>query len=365
MNILILNGSIDINSLPPFWVINIDSTMEVQCILSILQVPKNYRLTLNNAYKCEFINDLSKLTMSYNIYPAIMLVDEYSYLIDHYLDCYIEYKYDNMYNTNQNLIESQAVNIFMDNIKYIEERFEPHGDDKVYRVVMNRILSDKNKFYIVYGILLEYWNIDAYDLKIMYITATGNGYTPILVEINRTKPILDYSTYSTSLKIASFCGYADIVELLIGNDRQVHLAMQDGVEYEGNIIIPMVEFTTEDFNDAVIQAIEGGGYIDIIRLLLHGHRKGIYEGADNYNEAMIAGARYGYIEVVEMMIAYNYSYNEAIIEAARSGHTEIVKLLLEYEPTKYIEAKIAAVEEGHNHIVELIDEWEATLVMRN
>lgn len=145
---------------------------------------------------------------------------------------------------------------------------------------------------------------------------------------------------NAAIKATSRRGYADIVELLLTDER--------------------VDPTVGDNAPLIFAAREG--YADVAEVLL---RDGKVDPSTRDNLALMTAVDNGRTEVVEVLLSddrvspYNEE-NSALVLAAEKGYTDIVRLLLKdsrVDPSENNnEALIAASLSGNNEIVEVLME---------
>ena len=355
MNILIINGSVDKNELDPYWIVPIDTNISIDNIVSILQLPSDYQLVLYDNRQARKVIDINSLTnvLLNDTYPVIAVMDNCSYSIDHYLDSYSQFMLSKMFEPGSvEDITFEATNKFFSSIEDIASKCNRTTKD-----IINHLLSDPTKFYIVYGILSNHWNIDGDNWNKIYINAAKDGYTPILDKLTLDEKPLSMNTYLEALKQAAGSGNMDIVISMMN-----HISKMPA--YNNKLFISIIFW----YNEAMEAAAEGG-HIDIVKLMLHPDPDNSNIGANNYNEAMELAAYGGHIDIVELMLQPDpddstkgaTNYDNVMSSAAEGGHMDIVKLMLHPDPdnydigaNKYDRAMSLAAREGHIDIVQLM-----------
>ena len=195
MNILIINGSVDKNELDPYWIVPIDTNISIDNIVSILQLPSDYQLVLYDNRQARKVIDINSLTnvLLNDTYPVIAVMDNCSYSIDHYLDSYSQFMLSKIFEPDSvEDITLEATNKFFTNIEDIASKCNRTSKD-----IINHLLSDTTKFYIVYELLLERWNVNVNDWKNIYINSEKDGYTQILdkLELDRKRILMSGESY--------------------------------------------------------------------------------------------------------------------------------------------------------------------------
>ncbi len=222
-------------------------------------------------------------------------------------------------------------------------------------------------------------------MKTTLMRATRNGDVENIKSIlNNIESInIDEQDYvgRTALMVASYKGYSEIVELLIGAGANVNIFMsyvgetalmyaaQKGHSEIAKILIDAhadVNFGDEHGDTALMYACMEG-HTEIVRLLLQANVDVNAEGIGN-RIALMYASKYGYAEIVKLLLEHGAISkinikqfgSTALMRSAKRGHTEVVKILLEAGANTNIRdcggetALIKAARYGHADIAKLL-----------
>ena len=354
MDLVIINGSITENSLQPVYhlQININENKHLTSddILSDIlgsDISSDYKLVLYTVDEKKIVKSISEIIKSE--LPIILLVDNYNSRLMTYLYCYtqfmtnsINYEQKNYMGINTSKkIRQQANKLFFSNIKDIAD-----SHHKSNREVMNILLTIPNNFFIIYGLLLEKWNLSGDNFDGVYLKAARYGYIQILYKLEREDKLIYIDTYGDALGEAAGGDHIDVVELLLNKFKldyyinKLKSNCKDIAKYKfakcNNALIKAAghghvtmtktmidKYGARDYNGALNIAVKGG-HMEIVRLMIDEY------GARDYNGTLNIAAKGGHISIVELMIeTYGATdYNMALKMAALGGHSDIIRLMI-------------------------------------
>jgi ankyrin repeat protein len=196
---------------------------------------------------------------------------------------------------------------------------------------------------------------------------------------------LSYSEFGrtnfTSLHLASFLGFTELCEQLVGAGHDIHAkagfesgSVLHSASYQGHeAIVRFLLQSGADVNDEggrfgyALQAASDGGHEAIVKLLLQSGADVNAQGGE-CGHALEAAASEGHQSVVKLLLQSGAEiadsqdgFRNALLHASDGGHEAVVKLLLQSGADvnargdrHYVSALQAAAEGGHQSVVRLL-----------
>ena len=200
----------------------------------------------------------------------------------------------------------------------------------------------------------------ARDLFLVLSNASAAGYIDIVGKLIKTNSYT-LQEYNTELASAAAGNHLNVVDMLIGvGANDYDNALVAAAQYGNLDIVNRLADGVTNYDKALLAAA-GHGHRNVVEML-------ITNGIRDYNRALIAAARHGHLGIVDILITTGArDYDDAMIAAAGNGHLGVVNKLLKVGAISYDRALIYATENGHLDIVDTLivagaEDYDAALM---